>query len=115
MSLFAARLRQRARQLHLPDAEIARRAGLTERRYGHYVRGAREPDFVTLLRICSVLSLTPNDLLLPPEPRRPSTRGRWLSRLVYAGQKLDLDSLEIAVRQVEVLLAHMKPDKTKCS
>jgi DNA-binding Xre family transcriptional regulator len=57
-------LRDRARQLELSDAEVARRAGLAERRYSHYVRGTRQPDFKTLLRICSALDTTPNDLLL---------------------------------------------------
>jgi transcriptional regulator with XRE-family HTH domain len=64
MDLFAKRLRERARQLELTDAEVARRAGLSERRYGHYVRGARQPDFQTLVRICAALDTTPNDLLL---------------------------------------------------
>jgi len=35
MDVFAKRLRTRARELGLSDAEVARRAGLTERRYGH--------------------------------------------------------------------------------
>lgn len=105
MDIFASRLRQRARQLELSDAEVARRAGLTERRYGHYVRGVREPDFATLLRICAVLEQTPNDLLLAADPRRPSVHDRWLSRLSSVGRKLDTEHLKIAVHQVEVLLS----------
>jgi transcriptional regulator with XRE-family HTH domain len=104
MDLFAARLRERARQLELSDAEVARRAGLSERRYGHYVRGLREPDFATLVRICTVLDVTPNDLLLADTLRRPSTQDRWLSRLASAGRKLDSETLKTAVLQVEVLL-----------
>lgn len=88
MDLFAKRLRERARQLELSDAEVARRASLAERRYGHYVRGTREPDFATLMRICAVLDLTPNDLLLATAPARRSAHDRWLSRLVAAGRKL---------------------------
>jgi transcriptional regulator with XRE-family HTH domain len=106
MDLFAKRLRERARQLELKDAEVARRAGLSERRYGHYVRGLREPDFATLMRICAVLDLTPNDLLLGDSLHRPSTRDRWVSRLISVGRKLDIESLKVAVRQVEVLLGH---------
>jgi transcriptional regulator with XRE-family HTH domain len=45
------------------DLEVARRAGLSERRYGNYVSGRREPDLATLVRIASVLAMTPNDLL----------------------------------------------------
>ena len=106
MDIFAKRLRERARQLELTDAEVARRAGLAERRYGHYVRGAREPDLATLMRICEALDATPNDLLLAKEPRRPSVHDRWLSRLVTAGTKLGIDDLKLAVGQVEALVAH---------
>jgi transcriptional regulator with XRE-family HTH domain len=109
MELFAKRLRDRARQLELSDAEVARRAGLAERRYGHYVRGSREPDFATLMRICAVLDLTPNDLLVPDRPRLSAAHDRWLSRLVAAGRKLDTDDVKLAVRQIEALIAHRQP------
>lgn len=113
MDLFAKRLRERARQLQLSDAEIARRAGLAERRYGHYVRGVREPDYATLVRICDVLDITPNDLLLPePTPRR-SPHDRWLSRLVAAGRKLDTDDIQLAVRQIEALVGHRQSKKSR--
>ena len=36
-------------QLGLSDAEVARRAGLSERRYGYYATGEREPNLATLL------------------------------------------------------------------
>jgi transcriptional regulator with XRE-family HTH domain len=113
MDLFAKRLRERARQLNLSDAEVARRAGLAERRYGHYVRSTHEPDYATLVRICTALDLTPNDLLLPAPAARPSPQERWLSRLVGAGRLLDIDDLQLAVRQVEVLLAHRQSTKRR--
>jgi transcriptional regulator with XRE-family HTH domain len=112
MDLFAKRLRERARQLELSDAEVARRAGLAERRYGHYVRGTREPDFKTLLRICAVLDVTPNDLLLGDESlRRSSTHDRWLSRLVAAARGLDADDVKLAARQIEALAGHRKGNR----
>jgi transcriptional regulator with XRE-family HTH domain len=113
MDLFAKRLRERARQLDLSDAEVARRAGLAERRYGHYVRGMREPDYATLVRICGVLDVTPNDLLLPDRPSRQSPHDRWLSRLIAAGRQLGLDDLRLAVRQIEALIAHRQSDKAR--
>jgi len=113
MDLFAKRLRERARELDLSDAEIARRAGLAERRYGHYVRGSREPDFATLLRICSVLGVTPNDLLLGEERMRPPAHSRWMSRLCAAGQELQTDDLRLAVRQIEALVEHRSPTRRK--
>ena len=44
METFAQRIRERARELGLSDAEVARRAGLSERRYGYYATGEREPS-----------------------------------------------------------------------
>jgi transcriptional regulator with XRE-family HTH domain len=111
MDLFAKRLRERARQLGLSDAEVARRAGLSERRYGHYVRGNREPDFATLMRICAVIDVTPNDLLLANAPARQSVHERWLSRLVAAGRRLDVDDVKLAVRQIEALVEHRSQGK----
>src|SRR6266550_4014780 len=49
--------------LALSNAEVARRIGLSEPRYTHYVSSAREPDLATLVRIAKVLETTPNDLL----------------------------------------------------
>ena len=51
MRIFAQRIRERARELGLSDAEVARRAGLSERRYGYYATGEREPNLATLVRI----------------------------------------------------------------
>jgi transcriptional regulator with XRE-family HTH domain len=90
----------------LADAEVARRAGLAERRYGHYVRGTREPDFATLMRICAVLSLTPNDLLLDSDTVRSTAKERWLARLTAAGRKLEADDVKLAARQIEALAEH---------
>jgi transcriptional regulator with XRE-family HTH domain len=106
MDLLARRLRERARHLELSDAEVARRAGLAERRYGHYVRGTREPDLATLIRICAVLNVTPNDLLLADKTARPTAHDRWLSRLIAAGRKLETDDVKLAVRQIEALVEH---------
>lgn len=49
--------------LGLSDAEVARRAGLSARRYGNYVQGLREPDLATLVRISRALQTTPDALL----------------------------------------------------
>jgi transcriptional regulator with XRE-family HTH domain len=106
MQRFAKRLRERARELDLSDAEVARRSGLAERRYGHYVRGTRQPDFETLVRICAVLDITPNDLLMPADRAAPPEQERWLSRLIATARKLRLDDLGLAVRQIEAIAEH---------
>lgn len=109
MEILAKRLKERARQLDLSDAEVARRSNLAERRYGHYVRGSREPDFQTLLRICRVMGVTPNDLLLNENPvSKSSAQDRWVARLLSVAKQLEVDDVKLAVRQVEILLDHRK-------
>jgi transcriptional regulator with XRE-family HTH domain len=63
MKLFTKRVRERAKSIGLPLAEVARRAGLSERRFGHYASGRSEPDLASLIRIAEALDTTPNQLL----------------------------------------------------
>jgi transcriptional regulator with XRE-family HTH domain len=107
METFAQRIRERARELGLSDAEVARRAGLSERRYGYYATGEREPNLATLVRICGVLAATPNDLLLAEgKPPAQSGRERVLARISAAIDQLNLADLELAACQIECLTAH---------
>ena len=118
MDFLARRLRERGRELNLSNAEIARRAGLSERRYGHYVTGAREPNLATLLRICATLATTPNDLLGVGEGGTSWTgdkhdsaqqeRRKLTARLVGALNLLGIDDLHLVVKQVETLFRHRR-------
>lgn len=99
MELFAANLRKRAEELGLSHAEVARRAGLSERRYGNYVSGRREPDLATLVKIATVLATTANDLLARDLIQTNATelaRGRIVSALNTL-KKADLDRLAIMI------------------
>jgi transcriptional regulator with XRE-family HTH domain len=105
MEPFAVRLRKRAEELEISNAEVARRVGLSERRYAHYVTGAREPDLATLTRIARALESTPNDLLgFGPEPRR-SKRSILRDRLIAAANAMDDRALEIMAIQAEAVAA----------
>ena len=114
MDTLGKQLRARAQALDLTDAEVARRAGLGARRYGHYVSGDREPDLQTLSRICTVLATTPNHLLgfLEEATQRfgfaedaPETeRTKLQAQLIAASNVLDVKTLRVAVRQVELLI-----------
>jgi len=104
MELFAANLRKRAEELGISNAEVARRAGLSERRYGNYVSGRREPDLATLVRIASVLATTPTDLLTTP--LKESALGELArQRAIAALAALQSDDLERVVVIVEALAA----------
>jgi transcriptional regulator with XRE-family HTH domain len=112
MDLFGSRLRQRAKELGISNAEAARRCGLSERRFGHYVSGIREPDLATLVRISRVLETTPDALLgvsqsTPKRSRRTVLR----DRLSSAVEGLRDRDLEAAVVQVEAL-AKLRRDRT---
>jgi transcriptional regulator with XRE-family HTH domain len=49
MDALAGALRTRAQELGLSHAAIARRIGVSERRYANYVTGRNEPDLATLV------------------------------------------------------------------
>lgn len=103
MDTLAKNLRTRAEELRLPHAEIARRIGLSERRYAHYVAGRNEPDLATLVRIATVLETTPNELLgFGPETKR-SKRSLMRDRLNAAVSAMDDRELEITVIQAEAI------------
>ncbi|AZO13060.1 XRE family transcriptional regulator [Mesorhizobium sp. M3A.F.Ca.ET.080.04.2.1] len=102
MELFATNLRRRAEELGFSNAEVARRAGLSERRYGNYVSGRREPDLATLVRISSVLATTPTDLLTTSlEKIVPEQLAR--QRTIAALAVLRSDDLERVAVMVEAL------------
>lgn len=103
MNHFGENLRGRARALGLSDAEVARRTGLSERRYGHYVTGRRQPDFATLRQICLTLGVTPNDLLVNAMVGEHDERALLTDRLMATANLLDLDRLRMAIALVNTL------------
>lgn len=110
MELFATNLRRRAEELGISNAEVARRAGLSERRYGNYVGGRREPDLATLVRIASVLVTTPNELLT--EDNSASTPDDLVrQRAIAALAALPRDDLERLAIMIEALVAERAKDR----
>ena len=92
------RLRERARALGLTDSEVARRIGMTQRRYSSYVTMSREPNFEDLLRICEGLSVTPDYVLGlgTPDTEQDDVRraGAALGRMSAAQRVLAVAGLE---------------------
>jgi transcriptional regulator with XRE-family HTH domain len=107
MQVLGQKLRSRAKELGFSNAEVARRAGLSERRYGFYVTGDREPDLSTLLRICKVLATTPNVLLgVPEDGKEGSNRAALSERLRLVSRALSENDLQSLVIQAEALVLH---------
>lgn len=105
MEIFASNLRKRAEELEISNAEAARRSGLTERRYGNYVTGRREPDLATLVRIAEALEITPNELLGLGGETAFSHEKLLKDRLNSAANAMDSSQLEMVVIQAEALVA----------
>ena len=105
MDMFGSRLRQRAKELGISNSEAARRAGLTERRYGHYIAGNREPDLATLVRIAKVLGSSPNWLLGVEDENDPVTSASiMLDRLAFAARAMTVEDLELMTVQAEAIV-----------
>ena len=106
MQSFADALRKRAEQLGLSNAEVARRANLTERRYGNYVAGVREPDLATLSRIARALGTTPDTLLGFRDGDAKTVTENLVERLVLSANTLSAGDLELLVVQLDAVAAH---------
>ncbi|PWC51826.1 hypothetical protein TSA6c_21380 [Azospirillum sp. TSA6c] len=110
MEGFGGRLRACAQALGLSDAEVARRAGLSEQRYGNYVRDVHAPDLDTLVRIARVLGTTTDSLLIGDKGSEPDqVRIALEARLLSAAHVLEIGDLKVLVGQAEIF-AQLRQD-----
>lgn len=103
MELFAKNLRRRAEELGISNAEVARRADLTERRYGNYVSGRREPDLATLIRVAGVLQTSP-DVLLGLGPSGKSKADLLRDKVMSAMSALGPTDREVVAACAEAIV-----------
>jgi transcriptional regulator with XRE-family HTH domain len=106
METFSSNLKRRAEQLGISNAEVARRVGLSERRYGNYVSGTRQPDLATLVKISSVLK-TSLDELLSDEVKKPakSAKRNLQERIASAVEVLSEEDLARIAIMLDALAA----------
>jgi transcriptional regulator with XRE-family HTH domain len=113
MDIFAKRLRERAKQLGISNAEAARRIGLEERRYAHYASGRREPDLATLTNIAYILGTTPNWLLgVEDLLETQSNKTALIERFKNTARAMSSEELEISVIQAEAIVASKNTKKS---
>lgn len=114
MDEFARKLRERANELGVSNAELARRCGLGERQYAYYISGQREPNLRTLVKIARVLNTSCDHLLGMTDPQPQTDRVRLLERLHVAAACLSVDELRTTVTQTEALaIPHPSTPRTK--
>ena len=112
MNGMGARMKARARELGLSDTKVAERAGLAQTRYAAYAVDKYEPDLATLLRICQVLHLTPNDLLGWTEPFGNVESANLRRRIATNLSMLKPDMLEVMSTIASALATKAaEPDK----
>lgn len=112
MDTFAKKLRERAKQLGISNAEAARRIGLDERRYAHYASGRREPDLATLVNIAEILGTNPNWLLgVTSIEDLDEGRADLFERFKNAMSEMTINELELSVIQAEAIAAAKHRDK----
>ena len=59
---FANRMRDWRHRRGMSQAEVAERCGLSQYVISFYERGGRVPSYITTLKLCIGLGLTPNEL-----------------------------------------------------
>ena len=112
MKGFTTRIRERAKTLDLPLAEVARRAGLSERRFGHYASGRSEPNLPTLVRIAEALDTTPDQLLGLDRSVAEKAAASLTRRQIDAALRLlDERGLRVTLATVTALLEDAKGGK----
>lgn len=104
MEEYGERLRTRARELGMTDVEVARRLGLAQARYSRYVNGEREPDLRTFVRICQVLSTTPDAILGVGRPAENAAEADRLHAKIDATLRtMALPTLRAAAAVIDAL------------
>ncbi len=88
------------RRCGLTQAEVAEAAGLSDRTYADIERGSANMRLDTLMRICSVLGITPNDVLYPQEEHPPMDMQSIWQRLQHCQPR----EQETALKLLDVYL-----------
>jgi transcriptional regulator with XRE-family HTH domain len=90
-SIIGERARSARTRLGLNQSEVAERVGISNEVYGRLERGLMTPRLATFLRLCDVLRVEPNDLLLasPDAPLRNDAMSPELRQLVAVLEHAD--------------------------
>lgn len=88
------------KRLGMTQAEVAEAAGLSDRTYADIERGSVNMRMETILRICNVLHITPDEILTEDNASAMAREEELTARLNACNQK----DKETALRLLEVYL-----------
>lgn len=100
MRVIGNRLLRVRKQMGMTQSEVAERAGLADRTYAEIERGTVNMRIETILRICSVLHITPDEILTQSDTETSVRQEEVLARLEACNPK----DKETALRLLEVYL-----------
>lgn len=89
------KLLQFRKRIHLTQIEVAEMAGLSDRTYADIERGNVNMRLDTLLRICNVLHITPNDILTEEPPISEEYKEEILTKLNNCPSKTQDTALKL--------------------
>lgn len=85
----------------LTQAEVAEKAGISDRTYADIERGTVNMRVETLLKICDVLAITPNDVLIKEVDLTPEELQKKIDSLDQNDKKTALQILEIFINSAK--------------
>lgn len=100
MMTIGNRLLAARKRLGMTQAEVAERAGLSDRTYADIERGGVNMRIETFLRICQTLAVSPDDILTEEHTSMVLQQEELLRRLAYYSPAQQ----ETALRLLEVYL-----------
>jgi transcriptional regulator with XRE-family HTH domain len=95
MGDFADRLRRWIKESGQSDAQAARRLGLQPQRLSNYLTGKTQPDFDTIVRICTTLDVSPNFLFGFPAPEAETEQAVIIQAICGRLKALDPAKLKL--------------------
>lgn len=79
----------------LTQAEVAEAAGLSDRTYADIERGNVNMHIETILKICKVLHITPDEILTEDSPLLSAKQDELISRLISCDPKTKETALQL--------------------
>ena len=110
-SVIGERARAARTRLGLNQSEVAERVGISNEVYGRLERGLMTPRLTTFLRLCDVLRVEPNELLLavPAPQHRNDAMSPELRQLVAVLEPADATVIKRVTDVARWLLAGQAP------